>query len=62
MTHACKVFKPDKDGQLKLDRIISAAEVEEITWANVKGNQNKYRAHARLLKKKPPTFNERNAT
>ena len=58
MTHPCKIFKPDKDGQLKLDHVISAEEVEEMMWKNVKGNQNKHKAHARFLKRKPPTFNE----
>lgn len=58
MTHPCKVFKPDKDGQLKLDRIISAEEVNEMLWENLTGNQRKQRALSRLLKKKPPTFNE----
>ena len=55
-----RVFKPDEDGQLRLDRVISAAEAEEIMWERVKGNQNKRKAHLRMLKRKPPTFNERN--
>jgi len=55
-----RVFKPDEDGQLRLDRVISAAEAEEIMWERVNGNQNKRKAHSRMLKRKPPTFNERN--
>ena len=53
-----KVFKPDEDGQLKLDRIISAAEAEEIMWERANGNQHKRKAHLRSLKRKPPTFNQ----
>ena len=53
-----RVFKPDEDGQLRLDRVISPEEAEKMMWEKLTGNQNKRKAHSRMLKRKPPTFNE----
>ena len=47
-----RVFKPDEDGQLKLDRVITAEELSELMWERAKGNQNYQKAMWRSRRKK----------